>query len=270
MVQHDVQGAVHFAAYIEVGQSMKDPQSYYRNNVVGTLNLLDAMRQAGVQRIIFSSSAAVYGEPKEVPILEEAPINPTNVYGRTKAIMEGVLSDYERAYGLCYIALRYFNVAGADPEGDIGEDHDPETHIIPLIMKTILGQRPSFSLFGTDYPTKDGTCIRDYIHVTDLANAHVLALQWLEEKEESRVYNLGNGNGFSNREIIDTVERVAGKKLKLFEEGRREGDPAALVASSAKAMRELGWKPRFANLETIIETAWQWHKSHPTGFASSP
>jgi UDP-glucose 4-epimerase len=264
--KNSVDAVIHFAAFIEVGESMTDPQKYYRNNVIGTLNLLKVMRETGVGRIIFSSSAAVYGEPETIPITEEAALKPTSVYGRTKMIIELALADYAMAYGLLYAALRYFNVAGADPSGDIGEDHDPETHLIPLIIKTLLGERARFSLFGTDYPTRDGTCIRDYIHVTDLARAHILALDWLEQGGQSRVYNLGNGNGFSNREIIQAVERVTGRKLNFAEEARRPGDPAVLVASSRKIMEELGWKPEFDSLDTIIETAWRWHTSHPTGY----
>jgi UDP-glucose 4-epimerase len=267
ILEYRVDGVIHFAAFIEVGESMRDPQKYYRNNVIGALNLLSAMRDTGVERIIFSSSAAVYGEPEQIPIFEGSELQPTSVYGRTKMIIELALADYALAYGLHYAALRYFNVAGADPTGDIGEDHDPETHLIPLIIKTLMGQRSKFSLFGTDYPTRDGTCVRDYVHVTDLARAHILALQWLEQNDQSRIYNLGNGNGFSNREIIKTVERVTGKKLKMVEESRRPGDPATLVAGSQRIKDELGWKPEYDSLDTIIETAWRWHTSHPTGYS---
>ena len=267
IVEYGVDGVIHFAAFIEVGESMRDPQKYYRNNVTGALNLLSVMRETGVERLIFSSSAAVYGEPEQIPVHEDAALQPTSVYGRTKMIVELALADYAMAYGLHYAALRYFNVAGADASGDIGEDHDPETHLIPLIIKTLMGQRAKFSLFGTDYPTPDGTCIRDYVHVTDLARAHILALEWLEQDNQSRIYNLGNGNGFSNREIIETVERVTGKKLNMVEESRRPGDPAALVAGSRKIKDELGWKPEYDSLETIIETAWRWHTSRPTGYS---
>jgi len=266
ILEYGVDGVIHFAAFIEVGESMTDPQKYYRNNVTGALNLLGVMRETGVKRLIFSSSAAVYGEPEQIPILEDAALRPTSVYGRTKMIVELALGDYAMAYGLRYVALRYFNVAGADASGDIGEDHDPETHLIPLIIKTLMGQRAKFSLFGTDYPTRDGTCIRDYVHVTDLARAHVLALEWLEQNDQSGVYNLGNGNGFSNREIIETVERITGKKLNMVEESRRPGDPAALVAGCQKIKDELGWMPESDSLDTIIETAWRWHTAHPTGY----
>ncbi len=266
IVEYGVDGVIHFAAFIEVGESMRDPQKYYRNNVTGALNLLSVMRETGVERLIFSSSAAVYGEPEQIPVPEDAALQPTSVYGRTKMIVELALADYAMAYGLHYAALRYFNVAGADASGDIGEDHDPETHLIPLIIKTLMGQRAKFSLFGTDYPTHDGTCVRDYVHVTDLARAHVLALQWLEKNDQSRVYNLGNGNGFSNREIIETVERITGKKLNMVEESRRPGDPATLVAGSQKIKNDLGWKPEYDSLDTIIETAWRWHTAYPTGY----
>ena len=264
--KNGIDGVIHFAALIQVGESMKEPEKYYLNNVAGTLSLLKAMRETKVNRIIFSSTAAVYGEPESVPITENAALKPTSVYGRTKLMIESILSDYDLAYGLRYAALRYFNVAGADPSGEIGEDHDPEPHIIPLIIKTLMGQRDHFSLFGTDYPTEDGTCIRDYIHVTDLAQAHILALNWIEQNRESRIYNLGNGNGFSNRQIIDTVERVSGRKLEVEEAARRAGDPAALVAGSERIKSELGWKPRLHDLGTIVETAWKWHTSHPDGF----
>ena len=267
ILEHGIDGVIHFAAFIEVGESMRDPQKYYWNNVAGSLNLLRVMRETGVGRLIFSSTAAVYGEPEEIPISEDAAMQPTSVYGRTKMIVELALADFATAYGLRYAALRYFNVAGADPSGDIGEDHDPETHLIPLIIKTLMGQRAKFSLFGTDYPTRDGTCIRDYVHVTDLARAHLLALEWLEKNDQCRIYNLGNGEGFSNREIIETAERVTGKTLKMVEEARRPGDPAQLVASSQKIKDELGWKPEYDSLDTIIETAWRWHTSHPTGYA---
>ena len=266
MVQQGVESVIHFAAFIQVGESMSDPQKYYRNNVGGTLTLLRAMREAGVRPIVFSSSAAVYGNPDTVPIPETAHLRPTSVYGRTKLIMENVLSDYAEAYPMSFTALRYFNVAGADPEGDIGEDHDPETHIIPLLLKAAMGQRASFTLFGTDYPTEDGTCVRDYIHVADLADAHLLALDKLERTGESKIYNLGNGSGFSNRQVIDAVQRVTGRRIDVREEGRRQGDPASLVAGSERATQELGWRPRYTELEEIIRTAWRWHTAHPTGF----
>ncbi len=264
--KYNVTGVIHFAAFIEVGESMSNPHKYYHNNVGGTLNLLAVMQAKGVKNFIFSSTAAVYGEPDQIPVTEEASLQPTSVYGRTKLMIERMLTDLARSNELRYIALRYFNVAGADADGDIGEDHDPETHIIPLIIKTLLGRRDRFQIFGTDYPTEDGTCVRDYIHVTDLAQAHVLAMNWLEQGGESRVYNLGNGSGFSNRQIIEMVERITGSRLEVTEAGRRPGDPALLIASSQKITRELGWTPRFHTLETIIETAWRWHRGHPDGY----
>ena len=269
MDRHAVEEVIHFAGSIIVPESMKDPEKYYANNVMATFDLLRVMHRHGVARIVFSSSAAVYGEPEQVPLSEEARTEPLSVYGRTKLIVEGVLADYAVAYGLHYTALRYFNVAGAHPDGTVGEDHDPETHIIPLIMKTLLGQREQFTLFGTDYPTEDGTCIRDYIHVVDLCRAHLLALQRMREQGGSRIYNLGNGSGFSNRQIIDAVERVTGKKLTFREGPRRPGDPAVLVASSEKIIRELGWKPEHASLEDIVATAWKWHRAHPHGYADA-
>lgn len=266
--EYHVDSVIHFAAESQVGESMADPQKYYINNVSGTLNLLKVMKEKNVNKIVFSSTAATYGEPERIPIDEESVKNPTSVYGRTKLMMEQILEDYDMAYGLKYVALRYFNAAGAHISGEIGEDHEPETHLIPIIMQVLLGQREAISIFGTDYPTPDGTCIRDYIHVTDLAHAHILALDALYDGMESRIYNLGNGNGFSVKEVIDTVEKVTGKKVPRVEEGRRPGDPAVLIASSQKIIKELGWKPRYNTLEKIIETAWNWHKNHPNGFES--
>jgi UDP-glucose 4-epimerase len=267
--EHDIGEVIHFAGSIIVPESMENPEKYYLSNVVGSLNLLRVMREEGVGKIVFSSSAAVYGEPENIPLTEDAKTQPVNVYGRSKLMIEHVLADYSAAYGLQYTALRYFNVAGAHPDGGIGEDHDPETHIIPLIIKTLLGQREGFTLFGTDYPTEDGTCIRDYIHVVDLCDAHLLALKWMRENQGSRVYNLGNGNGFSNRRIIETAEQIAGRSLKVAEGPRRAGDPAVLIAGSERISRELGWKPRYPSLETIIESAWRWHSSHPHGYAGT-
>lgn len=225
------------------------------------------MLTQGVKKIIFSSTAAVYGEPVEVPITEEHPTRPTNPYGASKLAVEEMLNWFSRAYGLNYVSLRYFNAAGADTAGGIGEDHNPETHLIPLVLKTALGKLPQIKLFGTDYPTSDGTCIRDYIHVNDLANAHILALERLINDGDSAVYNLGNGNGFSVREVIQVAEEVVGWPITVAEEERRPGDPAVLVASSAKIKKELGWQPQFNDLYKIIETAWQWHQLHPNGFA---
>jgi UDP-glucose 4-epimerase len=224
------------------------------------------MLGAGVNKIIFSSTAAVYGDPVSVPIKEDHPLQPVNHYGRTKLIFENILGMYEETYGLKSIALRYFNAAGADPSGEIGEDHDPETHLIPLVLRTALGQREEIAIFGTDYGTEDGTCIRDYIHVNDLGDAHVLALKKLLEEERSDVFNLGNGKGFSVREVIDAAREVTGKEISVREEGRREGDPAILIADSEKAKSVLGWKPQYTDIRTIIETAWKWHLNKPQGY----
>jgi len=262
--QFHVTSIIHFAAFSLVGESMIEPRSYYTNNVTGTLCLLDAMRASGVDRIVFSSSAAVYGEPASVPIHEDSTLAPTSVYGRTKAVIEGILHDYAVAYGLRSVSLRYFNAAGADPDGGIGEDHDPETHLIPLLLQAAAGRRPSLSIFGSDYPTADGTCIRDYVHVDDLADAHVLALESLERRAEA-TYNLGNGEGFSVRQIIETAQRVVGHDIPILEAGRRAGDPAVLVASNLLARRELGWAPRLADLEDIVRTAWDWEQHRPIG-----
>lgn len=264
--EFNIDAVIHFAAYSLVGESMADPQQYYHNNICGTLNLLKVMLKNKVNRIVFSSTAAVYGEPTEIPISEDSPKIPTNVYGKTKLMIENILEDYERAYGLKYISLRYFNAAGADESGEIGEDHTPETHLIPLVLQTALGKRDNIAVFGNDYPTPDGTCIRDYIHVTDLACAHVLALQALEQGSDSRVYNLGNGSGFSVKEVIETAEKVTGTRINTRRSSRRPGDPAVLVASSERIKKELGWKPRYPHLDQIITTAWKWHKTHPDGF----
>ena len=267
--EHEIEEVIHFAGSIIVPESMENPEKYYFNNVAGSLSLLRVMREEGVGKVVFSSSAAVYGEPESIPLTEDAKTLPVNVYGRSKLMIEHVLADYSTAYGLQYIALRYFNVAGAHPDGSIGEDHDPETHIIPLIIKALLGQREGFTLFGTDYPTEDGTCIRDYIHVMDLCDAHLLALKWMRGNKGSRIFNLGNGNGFSNRQIIETAERVAGRSLSVTEGPRRAGDPAVLIASSDRIGTELGWTPRYPSLETIIESAWHWHSAHLYGYAGS-
>ena len=263
--KYGVDAVIHFAASIEVGESMKEPEAYYFNNVVGTLHLLKSLRAAGVGRIVFSSTAAVYGNPAEDPITENCKKGPINVYGRTKWMMEQTLADYQMAYGLRYAALRYFNASGAHPDGDIGEDHSPESHLIPLIIQAALGQRDDIKIYGTDYPTEDGTCIRDYIHVCDLAQAHILALDTLEKGTESLALNLGNGNGFSVREVIDTVKRVTGRKITVREADRRPGDPPVLVACSDEARDVLGWEPEFASIERIVETAWNWHRVHPDG-----
>lgn len=260
--QFHVTSIIHFAAFSLVGESMVEPRAYYANNVGGTLHLLDAMRVAGVDRIVFSSTAAVYGEPVSVPIGEDSALAPTSVYGRTKMVIEGILHDYAVAYGLRSVSLRYFNAAGADPEGGIGEDHDPETHLIPLVLQAAAGRRPSVSIFGSDYPTPDGTCVRDYIHVNDLADAHILALESLEHQAEA-VYNLGNGEGFSVRQIIETAERVVGHAIPVTDAPRRAGDPAVLVAGNARARNALGWNPQLADLDSIIRTAWNWEQHRP-------
>ena len=260
--QFHVTSIIHFAAFSLVGESMIEPRAYYTNNVIGTLHLLDAMRTTGVDRIVFSSSAAVYGEPAIVPIDEDSVLAPTSVYGRTKMVIEGILHDYVTAYGLRSVSLRYFNAAGADPNGGYGEDHNPETHLIPLILQAAAGRRPSVSIFGSDYPTADGTCIRDYIHVNDLADAHVLALESLDRQTEA-TYNLGNGEGFSVRQIVEAAQRVVGHEIPILESGRRAGDPAVLVASNRRACSELGWTPRLADLEAIVGTAWNWEQHRP-------
>ena len=260
---HEFQAVVYYGGYIQAGESVQQPGRYFANNVGGCIALLNAMGAYGVDRFVFSSSAAVYGEPEVVPIPEEAPICPINPYGETKAMVERMLPWYGRQFGLRYVSLRYFNAAGAT---DLrGEDHRPETHLIPTVLQVALGQRPFVSLYGTNYPTADGTCIRDYIHVADLAAAHLLALAKTEK--ESGLYNLGNGRGFSNREVIEATRRVTGAPIELREEGRRQGDPAVLVASHERARRELDWQPQVTSLEEIIESAWRWHCAHPKGYS---
>lgn len=263
---YNIDAVVHFAAYSLVGESGFKPSIYFQNNVANTLTLLDAMLDNGVNKIVFSSTAAVYGEPSVVPITEEASKEPTNVYGTSKLMVEKILESYDRAYGLKYTSLRYFNAAGADTLGDIGEDHTPETHLIPIIMQTALGQRENLQIFGTDYDTPDGTCIRDYIHVNDLADAHILAVEALHQGASSDVYNLGNGQGFSVKEVITAAERVTGKSISIVESDRREGDPAVLIASSEKIKQKLGWQPQHTTIEAIIKSAWNWHRSHPEGY----
>lgn len=263
---YKVDSVIHFAAYSLVGESMTNPAKYYHNNVAGTLALLDAMIMEDVKYLVFSSSAATYGDCGDGLITEESPQNPTSVYGQTKLMMEQFMQDYDKAYGMKYVALRYFNAAGAHISGEIGEAHNPESHLIPLILQVPNGKREQINIFGEDYPTHDGTCIRDYIHVTDLADAHIKALEYLKNGGKSTHYNLGNGNGFSVKEVIDMVEKVVGKPVKRCIAERRAGDPASLVASSEKIQRELGWKPRFANLEDIVATAWKWHSTHKNGF----
>jgi len=264
--EREVRAVVHFAASSQVGESVLDPAAYYRNNVLGGISLLDAMASARVPYLVFSSTAAVYGEPREVPIPEDHPAVPTNPYGATKLALEGAMRWYGEAYGMKYAALRYFNAAGADPAGDIGEDHVPESHLIPLVLKAAMGLLPTLSVFGTNYPTPDGTCVRDYVHINDLAEAHVLALDALAAGAPSGAYNLGNGNGYSVLEVIKAAESVTGQRVPVEYGPRRSGDPATLVASSEKAKRDLGWRPSFADLAAIIGTAWEWHRKHPQGF----
>jgi UDP-glucose 4-epimerase len=256
---------MHFSAYAYVGESVSDPAKYYRNNVIGTLTLLEAMLAASVKNFVFSSTCATYGVPTEVPIPEDHPQNPINPYGATKLMVERILTDFDVAYKFKSVRFRYFNAAGADPSGNLGEDHNPETHLIPLVLQTALGLRESVSIFGTDYPTSDGTCIRDYIHVSDLADAHILGLEYLLKGGDSAVFNLGNGSGFSVREVIDTAQKVTDKQIKVIECERRPGDPPALIGSGDKARQILGWEPKYAALEDILTHAWTWHqKRHKT------
>jgi UDP-glucose 4-epimerase len=251
---------MHFAAYAYVGESVTAPDKYYRNNVTGTLTLLEAMVAASIKNFVFSSTCATYGVPNQVPIPEDHPQNPINPYGATKLMVERILADFDQAYGLRSVSFRYFNAAGADPEGRLGEDHNPETHLIPLVLFTALGRQDAISILGTDYPTPDGTCIRDYIHVTDLAQAHVLGLEYLLKGGDSQKFNLGNGNGFSVRDVIETARRVTGKAIPAIECDRRPGDPPALVGSAEKARALLGWNPQYADLTQILTHAWQWHQ----------
>ena len=261
-----IDGVIHFAASSQVGESMSDPLKYYDNNLYGTMVLLQAMVAHGVNKIVFSSTAATYGEPERVPILETDKTVPTNCYGNTKLSMEQMMGWVSQAHGLKYVALRYFNACGAHPSGKIGEAHDPETHLIPIILQVANGTRKQISVFGDDYPTKDGTCVRDYIHVTDLAQAHILALDYLLNGGDNNVFNLGNGVGFTVKEVIDVARSVTGHPIPAVTSPRRAGDPAQLIASSEKAVNVLGWKPQYNDLNTIIETAWKWHSTHPHGY----
>jgi UDP-glucose 4-epimerase len=262
---NSVDAVMHFAADCLVGESVQDPLKYFNNNVKNGLKLIEIMEQFYVKQIVFSSSAAVYGEPEEIPISEGHPCAPTNPYGETKWIFEKVLQAFHDGDKLNFISLRYFNAAGADSDGELGEDHSRETHLIPLVIKAAL-DTTSVPIFGTDYETPDGTCIRDYIHVTDLANAHILALQKLDQGKISGTYNLGNGNGYSVRQVIETVRKVTGRNVATVDSPRRPGDPARLVASSQKIRHELGWIPRYPDLETIVKTAYDWHRKHPKGY----
>ncbi|NUN65109.1 UDP-glucose 4-epimerase GalE [Pseudanabaena biceps] len=257
---YEISAVMHFAAYAYVGESVSQPDKYYSNNVVGTLSLLEAMVAANIKKFVFSSTCASYGVPQQIPITEDHPQAPINPYGATKLMVERILQDFDVAYGLKSVIFRYFNAAGADPDGEIGEDHQPETHLIPLILLTALGKRDAITVYGSDYPTDDGTCIRDYIHVADLAEAHVLGLQYLLDGNKSEIFNLGNGNGFSVKQVIDTARQVTGQTINVLMGDRRAGDPPALVGSSVKAREVLKWQPKYADLEMILRHAWQWHQ----------
>ena len=263
-----IDAVIHFAAYSLVGESVKNPLKYYDNNLYGTKVLLDAMIKNDIKKIVFSSTAATYGEPENIPILETDRTCPTNPYGETKLAMEKMFHWASKAHGLSYVSLRYFNACGADATGQIGEAHNPESHLIPLVLQVPNGKRESVSIYGTDYDTPDGTCIRDYIHVTDLAEAHILAVEYLAKGGESNIFNLGNGVGYSVREVIETARRVTGHPIPATEVPRRAGDPARLVASGEKAKNILGWEPKIKQLNEIVESAWKWHKAHPEGYTN--
>jgi UDP-glucose 4-epimerase len=267
--ENEIEAVIHFAADSLVGESMTDPLKFYNNNVVSTLRLLTKMREMGVNKVVFSSTAAIYGEPSRTPIFESAATCPTNPYGETKLVVEKALKWADKAYGIKSISLRYFNAAGAQDNGKIGEDHYPESHLIPIVLQAALKKREGINIFGDDYATPDGTCVRDYIHVSDLAQAHILALKRLRENGESNFYNLGNGMGYSVKEVVETAREVTGLQIEASVVDRRPGDPAVLIASSDKIKRDLGWTPRFNNLKTIVETAWNWHKNNPDGFNDS-
>ena len=259
--KYHITAVMHFASFTYVGESVEDPQKYYSNNVCNTLNLIRVMLEFNVRKLVFSSTCATYGDPVEIPITEQHPQNPISPYGRGKLMVENILSDYSSAYDLNYVSLRYFNAAGADPDSEIGELHNPETHLIPLILDAASGERDNIKIFGTDYNTPDGTCIRDYVHVTDLADAHVKALEYLENGGKSDYFNLGNGNGFSVREVIAEARKITGKKIVTVEDERRPGDPPVLVGSSEKIRRTLNWQPKYNDISLIIKTAWNWHES---------
>ncbi|HEX3028810.1 MAG TPA: UDP-glucose 4-epimerase GalE [Clostridia bacterium] len=264
--ENDIESVINFAADSLVGESVSDPLKYYNNNVASSLKLLTKMKETGVKRIVFSSTAATYGEPENVPILETDRTFPTNPYGETKLSVEKALKWSDNAYGIKYVSLRYFNAAGAHISGAIGEDHSPESHLIPIVLQAALGKRESVGIFGDDYKTPDGTCVRDYIHVTDLAQAHILALKKLRNGGESSIYNLGNGKGFSVKEVVELAREVSGVNIKAVNMERRPGDPAVLVASSDRIKKELNWNPKYNDLGFIIETAWKWHKNNPDGY----
>ena len=264
--KYNIDSVMHLCAYIEVGESVKNPAKYYYNNLCNSINLLNAMLKAKVKNFIFSSTAAVYGEPETIPLKEDCKKEPTNPYGDSKLALERILSWYTKAYDFNYVALRYFNASGAHPDGNIGEDHNPESHLIPLILQVPLKKRDSIKIFGDDYPTRDGTCLRDYIHVCDLALAHIAAMNYLKNGGESISCNLGNGNGFSVKEVIDIARKVTGHSIPVEICKRRDGDSSELIASSKRALKVLGFKPQIDSLETIVETAWNWHKNHPNGY----
>jgi UDP-glucose 4-epimerase len=264
--ENKIEAVMHFAAFIEAGESVKKPLEFYHNNVFNTQMLLAAMEECGIKKFVFSSSAAVYGTPDKTPITEDMPKNPINPYGHTKLAVEQMCRYQSQTIKLRYAALRYFNAAGAGANGTLGEGHKPESHIIPLVIAAAMGKREDVKIFGTDYPTPDGTCVRDYIHIEDLCSAHLLALEKLEDKNEL-VYNLGNGKGYSVREVIETVKKVTGKNFKVTESPKRPGDPPVLTADAARAIKELGWKIKYPQIEKIVETAWQWHSKNPNGYA---
>ncbi|MCI5867173.1 MAG: UDP-glucose 4-epimerase GalE [Methanosphaera sp.] len=258
--KYDITAVMHFSSFIDVGESVTNPEKYYTNNVVNTMNLLHVMLKHNVKKFIFSSTCATYGVPQKIPLVEDHPQNPINPYGMTKLMVEKILKDYDNAYGLKSVILRYFNASGADESGEIGEWHNPETHLIPLILDAAIGKREDIKIFGTDYDTEDGTCIRDYIHVTDLADAHIRALKYLEDENTSNEFNLGNGVGFSVRQVIESAKKVTGRDFKVEETKRRPGDPAVLIGSSKKAKDTLGWNPQYTDIDDIIKTAWIWHQ----------
>jgi UDP-glucose 4-epimerase len=261
--KHRPEAVMHFAALIEAGESMRSPERYFRNNTASSLTLLECMLQHECKRLVFSSTAALYGNPERTPIKEDAPLVPTNAYGESKLLVERMLAWFHRIHGLRYASLRYFNAAGG--AGELGEDHQPESHLIPLVLQVAQGKRPSISIYGTDYATPDGTCIRDYVHVLDLASAHVLALNALADRDQL-IYNLGNGRGFSVRQVVEVARKVTGHAIAAEDARRRPGDPAVLVASSEKICRELGWQPRYPELEQIVASAWEWRRTHPNGY----
>ncbi|MGT2833044.1 UDP-glucose 4-epimerase GalE [Streptococcus halotolerans] len=262
----EIDAVIHFAAFSLVAESMTDPLKYFDNNTVGMVKLLEVMNDCGVKYIVFSSTAATYGIPEELPIKETTPQRPINPYGESKLMMETIMKWADQAYGIKFVPLRYFNVAGDKPDGSIGEDHRPETHLLPIVLQVALGQREKISIFGSDYDTKDGTNVRDYVHPFDLADAHLLAVKYLREGNESTAFNLGSSTGFSNLEIVEAARRVTGKEIPLEMADRRPGDPDSLIAESSKAREVLGWQPQFDNIEKIIETAWAWHSNHPHGY----